>query len=128
MKNNLCQALILCLTLTILCSTAHAHDPWTWTDTALEVLFAGALEVDREQTLEASKYPNRYFETNKVLGEHPDAYKINTWMGACLVGHAAIAYMLPKPYRTAWQGIWIVFEVNQVEHNRKVGLGVSLRF
>jgi len=116
---------------------AHAHDPWTWTDTALEIFFAGTLEVDREQALDGASQPQKYYETNKVLGEHPDAYKINTWMGACLVGHAAIAYYLPKHYevlgidthpRTLWQGFWIAFEVNQIDHNRKVGLGVSLRF
>lgn len=36
--------------------------------------------------------------------------------------HAAVAYLLPRPYRTIWQGLVIGAEIGAITHNaRKMG-------
>jgi hypothetical protein len=104
---------------------------WTATDTALQAIFIAATAVDWSQTLDISRsYERRcpYYERNPFLGRKPGAGRINTWMSTTILAHTAIAYLLPKPYRTVWQSLWVGLEIGQIHQNRQIGLGVDLHF
>jgi hypothetical protein len=48
-----------------------------------------------------------WYETNPIIGRHPSQGKLGAYSLACMAGHTAIALVLPKPWRTAWQAVWI---------------------
>jgi hypothetical protein len=109
---------------------SHASDDkykWTATDTALQVVFLTTLDIDRAQTVEASKHPKSYEEVGRAkhfIGRHPSVHQVNNYFIASAILHTGIAYVLPNPYRKIWQGTWIIIETNTINHNVSVGIGV----
>jgi len=124
---------------------------WTKTDTALEVAFQGVTLLDWNQTLRGhdtmkplttTVYYNgvphtttlwntmvpAYEENNPLLGRHPSRARINVTIAAAMIGHAAVARLLPQPYRRYWQAVFITIEVGAVTHNVRAGLGLHLTF
>lgn len=110
------------LVLLSMFSTVKAEekqDPtkWTLTDTMLQVVFTGLLEVDRQQTQWIASHPiqsTEHFsyttpsgaavwgvrvkyrkEANSMIGQkaHPD--RINAYFATAAVGHAVVSYALP---------------------------------
>lgn len=103
---------------------------WTGNDTFFEAIFGVLLYLDWKQTIEFTQNPHEYpdcHETNVFLGGHPTRERINLVVAASFVGHAAIAYALPQPYRGWWQWVWIGIE-GDVVHTNYVVTGVSVRF
>ena len=138
--------LIAALLLIITATSYAAEDAYTWTgtDTALQAVFIVTVAMDWSQTLEISRTcdrprfyarethiterPRVYEEGNPFLGHCPSEGRINAWMPAGIIAHTAIAYLLPRPYRTIWQSFWIGAETATVQNNRRIGLGISLHF
>lgn len=67
-------------------------------------------------------------ESNKALGKYPSKRDVNIHFARWLIIHPVISYLLPKPYRTIWQSVYIGYEYDVVQNNRRVGLGVNLHF
>jgi hypothetical protein len=63
---------------------------------------------------------------NNPLGEHPSIGKANNLIAASIIGHAAIAYILPPAWRQGWQYVRIGVKAGAVYHNRSVGLKMDL--
>jgi hypothetical protein len=82
--------------------------------------------MDLMTTLDIKNHPEQH-EMNPVLGSHPKNGKVYAWMGSIMVGHAAVAYLLPKPFRGVWQSTFIGMELSAVRNNTICG-GLSLRF
>ena len=110
---------------------AHADD-WTTGDTALQAAFLTALAVDRGQSSEGAQRRSHTLHVEEVgwarnfIGPHPTSGQVNRYFAACAVIHTAVAYALPKPYRTMWQSFWIGVEVDAINSN--VNAGISIRF
>jgi hypothetical protein len=135
-------ALLIGTVLMILARPARADSPspqsspargegkstWTTMDTSLEVVYGAFHVMDWSQTLHFVRNPERYYERNNILGRYPSEGRVNSYFALTLAGHAAVAYVLPKPWRTIWQSIWIGIEANQVNRNRELGVGISLHF
>jgi hypothetical protein len=122
--------------------TAHAWpDKFDEIDYAGQAIVTGLLVADWGQSNWATyhrkmewmdgKY-KRYEETNPFLGEKANRGKNNWYFPVCIIGHAAVSYLLPKkvevlgldiPTRTIWQTVWIGIEANQVYRNYKIGVG-----
>lgn len=68
---------------------------------------------------------HKYSEINPFLGDHPSQGRINTYFVGMIVGHTAIARLLPNPYRRWWQGVFIVTEAGFVAHNFSIGARVE---
>ncbi len=124
---------ILIILLTIVFPlTVSASDPakWTWEDTALQTVYSGLLITDWAQTLHIARNPGHYYEkeSERFIGKHPSKRDVNIHFATNLIGHAAVACLLPKPYRTIWQSIYIIYEYDIVQNNRDIELGVSLHF
>lgn len=114
----------LFLATMIWAGVARAAD-WTRTDSAFQIASSALIVADWAQTREIAKHPERWRETNLILGEHPSRGKVNAYFAACLVGNAAIAYALPAPYRRWWQIATVVVEAGYVAHNYHLGIRVS---
>ena len=108
----------LCLYLLAGCAS-WKPDPWTPMDTAGEAVFLTLLAADYGQTQWISETPG-HREMNKLLGPHPSEQKVRWYFGACAVGHAGIAWILPDPLvigdmkiylRKIWQYVWIGMQV-----------------
>ena len=136
----------LVIVFLVIASVSHAEDKWTWTktDTALQSVTVALMVVDWGQTLDIadSKVTNCYpswdntasvkstnyytaSEVNPILGEHPSRGSVNLYFASVIVGHTAVARLLPKPYRTFWQAIWIGGEITAVGHNHTAGFRVK---
>ncbi len=102
---------------------------WTTVDTVLQSTFVALVIVDWQQTREFTGCPDKYpgkYETNPLLDEHPRARDVNRVVAGSIIVHTAVAYLLPKPYRTIWQSLWIGVEAHAVYCNYKAG--IELRF
>ena len=114
---------------------AHAAEKvypnhWYWYDTVLEVGSEALLYYDWKQTREFTGSPQEYpgmYETNKYLGEHPTARRVNTYFIAWLALHPVISYYLPQPLREGFQGTTIWVEKDATNHNRTTGVKVDLK-
>ncbi len=132
--------LAILLTLGLAASAEAWPDKWDAVDTIGEAVTIGLIVVDWGQTSWATQYhrkiePSRhvcYAETNPILGRYPSKGRVNTYFALAIVGHAAIAYALPKkieflgvkiPARQVWQAVWIGIEANQVYRNYQIGVG-----
>lgn len=104
-------------------SSAYASD-WTRGDTIREVSWEVLHVIDWGQTLEIARYPYRYSEYNPILGKHPSVGKVNLYMGAWVILHPVISYLLPKDYRKVWQYISIGVSAGCVGKNFSAGIGV----
>jgi hypothetical protein len=137
MKPAILFFLVVVIHFSILASAAYASEEpksdrkrWTAVDTLAEVSLSVLVYIDWRQTVEFTQHSEEYpgcFETNPLMGRHPDHEQINLVMGGSLLAHAFIATQLPQPYRRWWQFIWIGVEAEVVHSNHKA-LGVTTRF
>jgi hypothetical protein len=96
---------------------------WTTADTAREAVFGTLLAIDMDYTVDNGL---RCREANPILGRCPTESRIVIYGSACLLLHASIAAVLPKPYRRVWQDVWISGEAGSVGLN--VYFGSKFRF
>lgn len=103
---------------------------WTVEDTTLQALYLGLLAADCSQTLYIARHPNRYSEDDSkiFIGKHPSKRDVLFHCTAIAIIHTAIADKLNDPYRTYWQSIFIIIESDAVNHNREIGIGLSLHY
>jgi hypothetical protein len=102
------RILILVLPLLLACS------PWTKQDTLLEIGAIGATSLDWYQTEQITR---DCAETNPVLGLCGQRVPVNVYMPASMVVHAAVAWLLPAPWRTIWQAAMLGAETSTVWEN-----------
>lgn len=122
---------------------AAERTDWTRTDTGLQLAYSAVLIADWSQTLRIARsiknirenptggvlyYYERNSMTQRSIGKYPAKRNVNVHFATSLLGHAAISYLLPKPYRTIWQSAYIFYEYDIVKKNRDIGLGLSLHF
>jgi len=113
--------LLLVLALPV---TAHAFDPWSREDVALEVTWQALHLVDTIQTRQIALNPNKYYEMNPLLGSHPSEEKILIYMAMGTVIHALITHYLPKKCRPYFQGVTIGLSGACVVRNLQIGLEI----
>jgi len=114
--------------LLVMVNAARADSKWTANDTALQLTYTTLHVMDWTQTLHIARNPEKYYETNSHLGRHPSEGRVNSYFAGGLVLNTAVAYVLPKPWRTMWQVGFIVDRYAYVQHNRRIGIGISLHF
>ena len=115
----------LALMISLVSTVAMAADPWTKTDTVLEVVSEIGLAGEWAQML--TVYPYGAYDTNvcgidaKILGHHPNRRSTNLYFGSWMLAHPIVSYLAPKPWREGFQCATIVFEVAVNHHNASVG-------
>ena len=80
--------------------------------------------VDWHQTREIAAHPCAYYETNGLMGRHPDAGMVNRHFIETEALVLGSAYLLPE-YRTTILGASAAVEAGFVAHNYHIGLKVS---
>ena len=81
---------------------------WDAFDYGLQGTFLALTAIDWATTQRAINQ-NRpgWQEANSILGPHPSQGKLAAYNLGVMAGYTAIAALLPKPWRTVWQGLWI---------------------
>lgn len=107
---------------------SFAFDEWKSHNTVLQATATALIVADWAQTRQfVHNQPGTgqpYEKVNPFLRHNPDI--VDIYFPACIILNAAVAYVLPEPYRTVWQSGSIVFEAVIVERNHS--LGVKIKF
>lgn len=96
---------------------------WTRADSYREAAYLALHVADWGQTLDIADHPGEFYERNPVLGRHPSRGEVNRWFLLTGLLHPVVSYVLPKPYREAWQYVTIGLEIYCVGSNYLVGIG-----
>lgn len=101
--------------------------PFNESEIITQALFTGICLMDWSQTIEISRNPQKYHETNMALGKHPSEKRVNTLIPAGIISHALITWAIPKEWRPYWQYIWIGIEIDAVHTNLRSGIAIKFR-
>lgn len=96
---------------------------WTWVDYSLQATASALVLADWSQTSWGQRHGG--MELNPILGRHPNGTATAGYFGGLLALHAGVAALLPKPYRTIWQSIWIGLEGHATLKNARLGIGFA---
>ncbi|HJW81991.1 MAG TPA: hypothetical protein VJ396_07080 [Acidiferrobacterales bacterium] len=120
------KQLMLAAFATMLSAPATAGD-WTKEDTAWQAAYLTLHVVDWGQTRDISAQPERYYEKNSILGEHPSRKRVDSYFVGAAILHTGIAYALPPKWRRLWQCVAIGSSAGAVANNVNIGLQVNFK-
>lgn len=116
---------LIIIALLLLPVQSFALDEWSKTDIALQAVYTTLHVIDWGQTLSATNNPDKYHETNVILGKYPSRANINYYMGTTLLLHTAATALMPEKYRVWFQAITIGVEGFSVITNYNIGIKAS---
>lgn len=116
----------LLLLVALLAPAAARADEWRTRDTVAEAVCVAALLADYSTTLAVVHHPDRWHETNPLLGRHPSAAAASAYFGASIAAHALVSRLLPHPYRDVWQFVTLTVEAGYVASNISAGVRFEL--
>jgi len=119
------RAALLVLAFVLFPSLCQAADPWETTDYALAGAAVAALAVDWGQTRHIAKNPQRFAETNPILGPSPSVGKVDAYFVGAMVGTVALAHVLPGDWRQLFLGGVLALELSVVNQNRSLGIKMA---
>jgi hypothetical protein len=102
----------------------HA-EPWDRIDKGLGIAAVGALVVDWGQTRYIAKHPQRYQETNQILGEHPSVGRVNLYFTGAIIGTLLFADWLPSNGRKIFLGSITALELVVTSKNQALGIKIA---
>lgn len=115
---------LMTITLLVLSISANAQSTdWTTKDTIMQAAVTTSLVIDWHQTRQAMADPQRYREMNPLIGHRARA--VNQYFAGAIIGSAALAYVLPQPWRERVQAGQIGMELIVIGHNKALGLRVA---
>lgn len=101
-------------------------DCWTKNEIGLQTLSTSLQIIDWGQTLNIVDRENEgYWETNPILGDHPDRGEVNTYFAVSILTNILISHLLPNKWRKVWIGSRIMVSANLVNHNYNIGLKIK---
>jgi hypothetical protein len=98
-----------------LCLLVMSCTPWKKHDTALELAFVATAAVDWHQTMSITAGCQ---ETNPMIGTCGNVVPPSVYFPIVIVLHAAVAAVLPRPWREIFQSFTIGVEANTIYTNR----------
>jgi len=121
---------LLALALLAAAPTRAEENGWFQRPNTVDIvgqsLVTGLILADWMTTTNGLYHRRNMSEWNPVLGPHPSRTKLNLFVPAAMLGHAAVSYALPRPWRNVWQCVFIVVEAGAVRGNMVAGAGFSL--
>ena len=104
---------------------AQAADSWTDSQVAKGAALAVLTVADWAQTRNIARHPERWHETNPMLGRHPSVGDVDKHFAvASLIGAAAL-HALPTRYRDWALNAGLVIEAGCVANNLRLGIGIK---
>lgn len=61
-----------------------------------------AQAIDYQQTLYIADHPDKLYETNPILGRHPDRQDVHLWFATTALSSWLIYYALPEKWKPYW--------------------------
>lgn len=104
---------------------AIAVDEWTDAQVTKALALATLTAADWAQTRNIARHPERWHETNPILGEHPSVGRVDRYFAASALIGAAALNALPTRYRDWALNAGLVVEAGCVGHNLSLGIGVK---
>lgn len=121
--NTIIISLLLCFSL--LHTNAYAGN-WTKEDTFYQAASTVLQVADWGQARYISEHPEKYYEINPILGEHPSIEEVNIYFAGSIIGKTLISYLLPPKLRRIWQVGNIGASTYLVIRNN--GIGIKIKF
>ena len=104
---------------------ATAADEWTAPQASKAASLAALTVADWAQTRNIARHPERWHETNPMLGRHPSVGDVDKHFAvASLIGAAAL-HALPTRYRDWALNAGLVIEAGCVANNLRLGIGIK---
>ena len=97
---------------------------WSPTDTAAQAAVTASLGVDYLQTRGALDSDPLAVEQSPVMGPRGDRVPPEVYFPACAVASAALAWSLPRPWRSVLQGAVLAVQADAIAGNLRAGYGV----
>lgn len=105
------------------------QDPWKWfskfsdDDKARQKAILATQLIDMLQTKYIADNPDRFYEKNPILGEHPSEGDVEKYFVACMLGNYLLSRALPPKLRPYFQNLSIGTQRNMITNNANLGIG-----
>ena len=86
---------------------------------------AATTVVDWAQTRHIADNPDRFHETNPIMGRHPSIGRVDRHFATSMLVGAVVLDALPSEYRDYALKAGLVLEVLVVSNNARIGVGVK---
>ena len=81
--------------------------------------------IDMMQTIEIVQHDDLYYETNPILGKHPQQHEVIIYFMLRGYSHYRITQWLPEKFRMPWLTISVLPQIPIIEHNHNLGIRVT---
>ena len=118
------KKLLLLLSLILFSSTAISEE-LSKVEKVGELSFQVVNFIDMMQTLEIVQHGDLYYETNPILGKHPQQHEVITYFMLRGSFHYQITKWLPEKFRIPWLTITVLPQIPLIEHNHNLGIRIG---
>ena len=95
-----------------------------WLSTANSEELSKAEKVG-ELSFQVVNFIDRWYETNPILGKHPQQHEVITYFMIRGAMHYHTTKWLPKKFRPAWLTITFLPQIPLIEHNHNLGIRIG---
>jgi hypothetical protein len=130
MRRNI-FVLVLCVVLGSWTGSAAAGwlDDWDKADRILLGVHGALWVADWGQTRDIARQPDKYYETNPILGKHPTVQEVDLYFISVGILGAFIADQVGERIgsvpRKLLLVVWIIDQAGSVSNNHKIGLKIN---
>ena len=117
------KLLFLLLTITLI-STANSQE-LSKEEKMGELSFQTINFIDMLQTVEIVEHGDKWYETNPILGKHPQQHEVITYFMIRGATHYHITKWLPKKFRPVWLTVTFLPQIPLIEHNHNLGIRIG---
>jgi len=118
------KKLLFTLILTLL-SLEGISQELSKTEKVGELAFQTVNFIDMMQTLEIVQHDDLYYETNPILGKHPQQHEVITYFMIRGSLHYQITKWLPEKFRMPWLTVTFFPQIPIIEHNHNLGIRIG---
>ena len=115
----------LILLLILFLSTSTLSKELTKEQKIGELAFQTVNFIDMMQTLEIVQHDDLYYETNPILGKHPQQHEVLLYFMARGALHYEVTKWLPDELRMPWLTITFFPQLPIIEHNHNLGIRIG---
>ena len=119
----------LMIVLLIPCSaySQNYFDHISKKDLILQGILTGLICIDWSQTKKFREDGKK--ESNIFFGKEPDQSKVDTLIFSGIIAHSVVSFLIKDDdMREVWQMLFIIIEIDAINHNQKYGYSVKLYF
>ena len=117
---------VMMLSLLILTlSTSTISKELTKSQKVGELAFQTVNFIDMMQTLEIVQHDDLYYETNPILGKHPQQHEVITYFMIRGSLHYQVTKWLPEKFKMQWLTVTFFPQIQIIEHNHNLGIRIG---